>query len=99
MNLVHTRVVHEGAGNWVVDFIGDDGEAVSVKVNDDAVTSEDVVVEHARQILVELTGFGTRGAGAGVKRKFRRRRAVRASAPLNVLAASMAQLLSFISIT
>lgn len=66
MNLVHTRVVHEGAGNWVVDFIGDDGEAVLVKVNDDAVTSEDVVVEHARQILVELTGLGTRGAGAGV---------------------------------
>lgn len=66
MNLVHTRVVHEGAGNWVVDFISDDGEAVSVKVNDDAVTREDEVVEHARQIMVELTAFGTRGGGTGV---------------------------------
>lgn len=64
MNLSHTRVVHEGAGNWTVDFIGDDGEAVSVKVTDDLARSEEEVVEHAKQIMVELTAFGTRGGGA-----------------------------------
>ena len=64
MNLVHTRVVHEGAGYWTVEFVGDDGETVTVKVTDDVVRSKDEVVEHARQIMVELTAFGTRGGGA-----------------------------------
>lgn len=64
MNLVHTRVVHEGAGNWTVNFVGDDGESVSVKVADDVVRNEDEVVDHAKQIMVELTAFGTRGGGA-----------------------------------
>jgi hypothetical protein len=27
MSLRHTRVQHEGAGHWVVDFVGDDWEA------------------------------------------------------------------------
>lgn len=66
MDLLHTRVVHEGAGHWTVDFVGDDGEAVSVKVVDQAVTSEEEVVAHAKQILVELTAFGTRGGEPGV---------------------------------
>jgi hypothetical protein len=66
MDLVHTRIVHEGAGHWTVDFVGDDGEAVSVKVVDQAVTSDEEVLAHAKQILVELTAFGTRGAGPGV---------------------------------
>lgn len=64
MNLVHTRVVHEGAGHWTVDFVGEGGESVSVKVTDDVVRSEDEIVEHAKQIMVELTAFGTRGGGA-----------------------------------
>ena len=54
MNVAHTHVVHEGAGNWRGDFIGDDGEAVSVKVTDDALTDEDKVIEHAKQIMSEL---------------------------------------------
>lgn len=54
MNVAHTRVVHEGAGNWTVDFIGDDGEAVSVKVNDDTLTDEGKIVEHAKRIMSEL---------------------------------------------
>ncbi len=66
MNLIHTRVIHEGAGNWTVDFLGDDGEAVSVKVTGNVVTSEDEVIEHARKIMVELTAFGTRGSGKSV---------------------------------
>jgi hypothetical protein len=54
MNVAHTRVVHEGAGNWTVDFIGDDGEAVSVKVTDDTLEDEEKVVEHAKKIMSEL---------------------------------------------
>jgi hypothetical protein len=64
MSPVHTRVVHEGAGHWTVDFVGDGGESVSVKVTEEIVRSEDEVVEHARLIMVELTAFGTRGGGA-----------------------------------
>ena len=64
MNLVDTRVVPEGAGNWTVEFVGDDGESVSVKVADEAGRNEDEIVEHAKQIMVELTPFGTRGGGA-----------------------------------
>lgn len=61
MNLRHTRVQHEGAGNWVVDFIGDDGEAVSVKVREHKLSNQDEVVEQAKRVMIELTGFGTRG--------------------------------------
>jgi hypothetical protein len=61
MNLRHTRVLHQGAGQWVVDFLGDDGDAVSVKVSDDKLSDEVDIVKHAKRIMVELTGFGTRG--------------------------------------
>jgi hypothetical protein len=44
MNLTHTRVEHEGAGHWVVVFLGDDGEAVSVKVKEPELSDEDEVV-------------------------------------------------------
>jgi hypothetical protein len=55
MNVAQTRVVHEGAGNWTVDFIGDDGEAVSVKVNDETLTDEEKVIAHAKRIMSELS--------------------------------------------
>ncbi|GGG06360.1 MULTISPECIES: hypothetical protein [Rhizobium] len=68
MNLRHTRVQHEGAGNWVVDFIGDDGEAVSVKVREHKLSNQDEVVEQAKRVMIELTGFGTRGGKPPVNR-------------------------------
>jgi hypothetical protein len=61
MSLKHTRVQHEGAGHWVVDFVGDDGEAVSVKVTDHELSDEDRIVAQAKRVMIELTGFGTRG--------------------------------------
>jgi len=61
MILKHTRVLHQGAGQWVVDFVGDDGEAVSVKVSDDKLSDEVEIIEHAKRIMVELTGFGIGG--------------------------------------
>ncbi|MBO0143436.1 hypothetical protein D3C87_1936250 [compost metagenome] len=61
MNLKHTRVQHEGAGNWIVDFLGDDGEAVSVKVREHKLSNQEDVVEQAKRIMIELTGFETRG--------------------------------------
>lgn len=68
MNLRHTRVQHEGAGNWVVDFIGDEGEAVSVKVREHKLSDQAEVVEQAKRIMIELTGFGTRGGKGPVNR-------------------------------
>lgn len=54
MNVADTRAVHERAGNWTVDLICDDGEAVSVRVTDDALTDEEKVIENAKQIMSEL---------------------------------------------
>ncbi|WJH38453.1 hypothetical protein N7E02_07480 (plasmid) [Aliirhizobium terrae] len=54
MNVSHTRVVHEGAGKWIVDFVSDDGESVSVKVTDDKLAEEEKVIDHAKRIMSEF---------------------------------------------
>ncbi|MBB4349466.1 hypothetical protein [Aliirhizobium cellulosilyticum] len=54
MNVSHTRVVHEGAGKWIVDFIIDDGESVSVKVTDEKLAEAEKVIDHAKRITSEL---------------------------------------------
>ncbi|MCB5203786.1 hypothetical protein LH464_15035 [Neorhizobium sp. T786] len=60
MNLVRTRVVHEGAGSWIVDFLGDDGESVSIKVADDVGSDEADIVEHAKRIMIQLADLAAR---------------------------------------
>ncbi|MBB3644382.1 hypothetical protein FHX14_000541 [Rhizobium sp. BK619] len=60
MHLTDTRVAHQDNG-WRIDFVGDDGEAVTVHVADGAYVDEGVAVERARAIMVQLTPFGTRG--------------------------------------
>ncbi|MBW9091403.1 hypothetical protein JNB91_26725 [Rhizobium wenxiniae] len=55
MNVSHTRVVHEGAGKWTVDFISDDGESVSVKVTDDKLAEEEKVIDHAKRIMSDFS--------------------------------------------
>lgn len=65
MHLVETKVAHETTG-WRVDFLGDDGEAVSIKVADNQATSEDEAVEAAKEVMIQLTAFGTRGGGRSV---------------------------------
>lgn len=61
MNLVHTLVVHEGASDRTMDFKGGNGEPVAVKVTDDAVSKKDGIIERARQVMIELTAFCSRG--------------------------------------
>ena len=65
MHLLETKVAHEQTG-WRVDFLGDEGEAVSIKVADGHAANEDEAIEHAREVMVQLTAFGTRGGGRSV---------------------------------
>ncbi|MBB3649101.1 hypothetical protein FHX14_005335 [Rhizobium sp. BK619] len=60
MHLADTRIEHH-AGGWKIDFIGDDGHAVSVKVADEHAVSADEALERAKAVMVQLTAYGTRG--------------------------------------
>jgi len=62
MHRTVTKVSHEKRG-WTVDFIGDDGDAVSVRVADVAAKNEHEAVEQALAVMVQLTPYGTRGGG------------------------------------
>ncbi|TBF35261.1 hypothetical protein ELG88_08550 [Rhizobium leguminosarum] len=65
MHLADMRIEHE-AGGWKIDFIGDDGDAVSVRVADEHAVSADEALERAKAVMVQLTAFGTRGGGRSV---------------------------------
>ena len=65
MHLTDTRVRQE-TDVWKVEFVGDDGDSVSVHVAQGQAHSEAEAMEHARSIMVELTAFGTRGGGSSV---------------------------------
>ncbi|MGR9372449.1 hypothetical protein [Rhizobium leguminosarum] len=62
MHMADTRIEHE-AGGWNIDFIGDGGDAGSVKVADGHAVSADEALERAKAVMVQLTGYGTRGGG------------------------------------
>jgi hypothetical protein len=64
MHLTDTRAAHVGDG-WQVEFVSDDGDAVSVHVAGDELAMEDAI-GRAKVIMIELTGFGTRGGGRSV---------------------------------
>ena len=65
MHLLETKVAHEKTG-WRVDFLGDDGELVSIKVADGHAFSEEEAIVHAKEVMVQLTAFGTRGGGRSI---------------------------------
>lgn len=65
MHLTNTKVAHEDNG-WRIDFVGDDGDVVTVHVADAAHSDEETAVERAKAIMIELTAFGTRGGGRSV---------------------------------
>ncbi|MBX4950701.1 hypothetical protein HJA95_14160 [Rhizobium binae] len=65
MHLLETKVAHEPTG-WRVDFLGDDGEEVSIKVADSHASSEDEAIDRAKEVMVQLTAYGTRGGGRSV---------------------------------
>lgn len=65
MHLADTKIKHDSDG-WNVDFIGDDGNAVTVRVAGCADLNEDEAIERARSVIAQLTAFGTRGGGRSV---------------------------------
>lgn len=67
MDLVNTGILH-GPEGWKVEFIGDDGDAVSVQVADDHASDEDEALERAKAVMIQLTAFGTRGGGRSINR-------------------------------
>nr|WP_246763200.1 YjbH domain-containing protein [Rhizobium sp. 007] len=54
MHLTNTKIAHENGG-WRVDFVGDDGDSVTVHVADAGNSDEEAAVERARAIMVKLT--------------------------------------------
>jgi len=65
MHLLETKVAHETTG-WRIDFFGDDGEAVSIKVADGHAASEEDAIERAKEVMVQLTAYGARGGGRSI---------------------------------
>jgi hypothetical protein len=65
MHLSDTRIQHE-EGGWRIDFIGDDGDAVSVHVAGGLDLNEAEAIERAHAVMIQLTAFGTRGGGRSV---------------------------------
>ncbi|KQV82127.1 hypothetical protein [Rhizobium sp. Root1220] len=65
MHLLETKVAHETTG-WRIDFVGDDGEVVYIKVPDGHARSADEALEQAKALMVQLTAYGTRGGGRSI---------------------------------
>jgi hypothetical protein len=65
MHLTETYIEHLD-NYWKIEFIGDDGDVVTVQVAGDDDLDEVDVVDRARGIMVQLTAFGTRGGGKSV---------------------------------
>jgi hypothetical protein len=65
MHLLETRVAHEG-NTWRVDFLGDDGEEVSIKIADHHAMDRSEALNQAKELMLQLTPFGTRGSGTAV---------------------------------
>lgn len=58
MQLIDTKVGHDGT-TLTVDFIGEGGEMVSVRMEDEAGRfSDEAAIDHARVMMVQLAAFG-----------------------------------------
>jgi len=62
MHLLHTHVAHE-ATSWRVDFLGDNGQEVSIRIADSIAATYIEALDQARELMVQLTPYGTRGGG------------------------------------
>jgi hypothetical protein len=67
MHLADTKIKHN-PGGWKVDFIGDDGDALTIRVTGGADLNEEEPIEGARSVMMQLTAFGTRGGGRSLNR-------------------------------
>jgi hypothetical protein len=66
MHLMDTKVTHDIGGAWNVEFLGEDGDRISVRVTEREATTEIDALERAKAMMVEMTAFGTRGGGQSV---------------------------------
>ena len=62
MHLNNTKVTHRKE-TWHVDFFGNAGEQLTVRLPEAAALSEEDAIDRAREMMVQLTPFGTRGGG------------------------------------
>lgn len=60
MHLTGTRVTHLQEA-WHVDFFGEAGEQLTVRLPEAAALSKEEAIDRAREMMVQLTPFGTRG--------------------------------------
>jgi len=61
------KVTHQQEG-WHVDFFGDAGELLTVRLPEAAALSEEDAIDRARKMMVHLTPFGTRGGEPSLNR-------------------------------
>lgn len=67
MYLMETQVVHQQE-TWRVDFFSDAGDQVTVRLAENAAVDVEDAIERARQIMVQMTPFGTRGGEPSLNR-------------------------------
>jgi len=59
MHLIDTKVVHQ-ENMLVVDFIGEGGEVISVRLDEgDGQLDDATAIDHAKVMMVQLTAFDT----------------------------------------
>lgn len=58
MQLVNMNVASTTAGTITVEFHGEGNELVSVRMAKDATISDHDAIQHAKQMMVQLTAFG-----------------------------------------
>ncbi|TCR98241.1 hypothetical protein EV281_10948 [Rhizobium sp. BK418] len=67
MHLNGAKVTHQQQA-WHIDFFGDAGEQLTVRLPDAAALSEEDAIDCARKMMVQLTAFGTRGGVPSLNR-------------------------------
>jgi hypothetical protein len=66
MQVMDTKVTHDGNA-LKVDFIGEGGEVVSVRTDDEDLKLDvQAAIDHAKVMMVQLTAFGARDSGGSV---------------------------------
>ncbi len=65
MHLLETKVAHEKTG-WRIDYVGDEGAKVSIRIADSHAASEVEAIQRAKDVMVQLTAYGTRGGGRSI---------------------------------
>ncbi|XAZ20934.1 hypothetical protein LVY75_02920 (plasmid) [Sinorhizobium sp. B11] len=67
MYVSDAKVTHRHKA-WHVDFFGDAGEQLTVRLPEAAAASEEAALDRAREMMVQLTPFGTRGGKPSLNR-------------------------------